>query len=475
MSDHLYKIIKSILLEYDRNKIQRPNDYDESGGIGAARRASQLPATGSFQADKKASEILQPNPYEKKLAKILFDARNKIWGSGWIKSNFNNMSDTVPFVASLISIKSKNPSINPKLLKGTVTLIFRESKGTPAHALAPKEVFGYIDNLLDITGKLNYLGVTYIPGVGEIKPGHRNHSQGYGQIQPSLAKKFGLDMNSLYTVKGSMDGVLKLLSSYYSLAKKYYSGSQLTYFENGKLVKKPALDNDAALHIALAAHNAGTGIITKWCETDVPGIANPCSTDKRSYEGKKTAITKKDKVIPNYYPKKGTLHNYMESAELCYKLLSSLPKTLDQAVSFQPNVVKSLSSVSLSQDNLNKLTQYNDPMNTLKLKSAWDRNSAGDEGYWSVLKKRLKETGFKIIQDPKDKYFQHGPWKIYKNPSDGYQIYGSQVPYRPVSGKIVSYKGKYAGEVLDKTIIQTKTGKKYTLKNLLNKNISDVI
>ena len=114
-------------------------------------------------------------------------------------------------------------------------------------------------------------------------------------------------------------------------------------------------------------------------------------------------------------------------------------------------------------------------MNRLKSKNNWDRNSAGDEGYWSALKKRLKETGFKIIQDPRDKYFQYGPWKIYKNPSDGYQIYGSQVPYRPVSGKIVSYKGKYAGEVLDKTIIQTKNGKKYTLKNLLTKKIPEVL
>jgi len=440
MSDYLNKIIKSILLEYDRNKIQRPNDYDETGGLGAARRASQLPATGSFQADRKASNILQPNPYEKKICDILYNARNKSWAEGFAKSMFNNYGDTIPIAAALMHLMKKNPSINPKMLKGATMLLFRESKGSAVNIINPREVLGFIHNIFG-----------------------GNHSQGYAQIQPKTAKEYGIDMKSLYTVEGSLEAAIKMLESNYRKAKQFYSGSEITKYKNGKLVKEKAVDGDAALHLALAAHNAGSGIINKWCETNCENIANPCSVVER--DALDTGVmcrTKKNKVIPNYFPNKGKVHGYMPQSINCYNLLSALPANLKMAINFNPNFIQSLQSKPLLQPKTPS-------------KTSWDRNSAGDEGYWSVLKKRLKETGFKIIQDPKDKYFQYGPWKIYKNPSDGYQIYGAQVPYRPVSGKIVSYKGKYAGEVLDKTIIQTKNGKKYTLKNLLTKKIPEVL
>jgi hypothetical protein len=162
-----------------------------------------------------------------------------------------------------------------------------------------------------------------------------DHSQGYGQIKPSTAKKYGIDMSKQYELDGALDALYKMTSVNYQDAKKYYGGPTITVSENKKNKEIPAIDGDAALHMTIAAHNAGEGIINQWCETNIPGIANKCSEEKRQpYEKSNpeiVAVTNKTKRIKNYFPNFGNVYTYMPQFTKAYQGLANLPKVILQA------------------------------------------------------------------------------------------------------------------------------------------------
>lgn len=243
------------------------------------------------------------------LAKSLFYARNNSWGQSTFKTFFNDFQDMIYLGIALLNWKSNNPNYNPVLLKCAISGIFRESKGSLPQLLRPKELLGAIHNLFG----------------GE-------HSQGYAQIQPNVAKQYGIDPMSLYSLRGSLEALYKMFLTNYNTAKKYYSGNFVTIYKNGTLVKIPALNRDAALHMAVATHNAGLGILGDWCETNLKNIANKCNITKRKpYPNDKPnlfAYTKKNKKIPNYFPNKGGVHNYMPQFIKCFNSLYKVPAIL---------------------------------------------------------------------------------------------------------------------------------------------------
>jgi hypothetical protein len=390
---------------------------------------------------RSANEIL--------IGKILWDARNKSWGSGIMKTVFNNFSDTIPITTALISFVNSNKNYDPKILKAAVTLIFRESKGSSAYInLNYKEILGYFHNLFG-----------------------GDHSQGYAQIQPSVAKQYGVDVNSLYTVIGSLKAAYTMLSKNYNYAKKFYSGPQVTIFDNGNLVKKPAIDGDAALHLAVAAHNGGLGLIGKWCETNVKNIANKCDvTSRKPYDNYIVATTNKSKVIPNYFPNKGdgpsTTHTYMPQFIKCYNELSLLPGVLNKISSS-----KTKSSTTSNKPNM-----------------GWDGYKSGDLRYWKVLYAVIKKLGLPVQLDSKSgnkpensKYYTNGSWVIWKDRSKngGYFISSGNgtINKTSVVGKITSYEGRYVGEDISKTIVELRGGnkKKYTLLAFLKSKPENLV
>jgi hypothetical protein len=246
------------------------------------------------------------------LCSLLFKARDVSWAAGVAKTLFNNQGEINHFGAAIVNWAAKNPGYDGRLLNGAICFIFRESKGTMASFISPKEIIG---------GVLNLFG--------------GNHSQGYAQIQPDTAKSYGIDMKSLYSFEGSLDAVYKILSSNYEKAKKYYNGATVTIYKNKVLTQVPAVGGDAALHLAVAAHNAGSGIINQWCETNIPGLANLCSikqrqpyTDKPNY----IAVTNTSKKISNYFPNVGGVHNYMPQFIKCYNVLAPLPALIPQSL-----------------------------------------------------------------------------------------------------------------------------------------------
>jgi hypothetical protein len=254
------------------------------------------------------------------LCSVLFKARDVSWAEGIAKTLFNNQGEINHFGAAIVNWSTKNNNYDTKLLKAAISFIFRESKGTIASYASPKEILG---------GVLNLFG--------------GNHSQGYAQIKPETAKQYGIDILSIYGFDGSLDAVYKMLSSNYQKAKKYYNGSTITIYKNNKLVEIPAIDGDAAFHMAIAAHNAGPGIINQWCETNIPGIANLCSIKQRQPYDKTNpkivAVTNVSKKIPNYFPNIGNVHSYIPQFTKCYNVLTPLPGLISQSIppTEQPN------------------------------------------------------------------------------------------------------------------------------------------
>jgi hypothetical protein len=266
--------------------------------------------------DMNLSKI-KTNPKKSKfdsLVNILYASRNASWSTSAAKKLFNRKSSMRDLASAIISWAKKNRSFNPLLLKTAISVIFRESKGESAMLyLNPKEVLGMLHNIFG----------------GE-------HSQGYAQIRPSTAKQYGIDMDSLYTFGGSLDAIYKMLLKNYQTAKKYYSGPTVTIYKNNKLVKIPAIGGDAALHMTIAAHNAGSGILNNWCETNISGIANKCSETQRvpdKSKPKEIAITKKDKKIDNYYPNIGGVHKYTPQFRKSFDQLGSVPEIVKSLIS----------------------------------------------------------------------------------------------------------------------------------------------
>lgn len=248
----------------------------------------------------------------KKLAMVLYKSRSSIWSAGYTKGVLNNFNDMIWLAITILNWVKKNQSYNIGILKASISLLFRESKASPIHHYSVKEVLGMVGNLFG-----------------------GNHSQGYAQIQPKIAKKYGISLASLYTYEGSLDAAYRTLTEYYNKAKKYYSGPSVSFYDKSKkLVQTPAINNDAALHMACASHNGGTGILGKWCMTNIVGIANKCDEQSRKpWDDSRIAITKKDKPINNYLPNKGTPGTlfYMKHFTIAFNNLKNLDYYIKKA------------------------------------------------------------------------------------------------------------------------------------------------
>lgn len=266
-----------------------------------------------FQYKDKFTEIVA----------ILDYARDVSWASGIKKTLFNNKSDIELFAASILEWVSKHKGYNPKILNAAISVVFRESKASSASFLNPKEIVGKFQNWIGMPD-------IYVFGTNI---GGDDHSQGYAQIKPSTAKRYNIDMDSLNSFYGSLDAVYKMLTTNYEKAKNFYKGDTVTISENGQLKGVKALGDDAALQMAVAAHNAGEGLINQWCETNIKGIANICSINQRKpYKDQNTiAVTNKSKQIPNYFPNIGGVHKYMPQFRKSYNALAKLPEIIPMA------------------------------------------------------------------------------------------------------------------------------------------------
>jgi hypothetical protein len=304
----LEKIVKRVLVEQTKGNLPAAT-LTPSQPQKSSLQPTMNTKSGTYNSTTKTSNS---DPSFNELVNILFNARNVSWDEGVTKTLFNRKSDIEELASALIKWSKKNGGYDPKLFKAIVTFIFRESKGSSFQVNNPKEILGRIHNFFG-----------------------GDHSQGYGQFKPSTAKKYGIDMSKQYELDGSLDALYKMTNVNYQNAKKFYGGPTITVSENKKYKEIPAIGGDAALHLTIAAHNAGEGIIDQWCETNIPGIANKCSEAKRQpYEDSRpdiVAVTDKTKRIKNYFPNIGDVHTYMPQFVKAYQGLANLPKVISQA------------------------------------------------------------------------------------------------------------------------------------------------
>jgi hypothetical protein len=371
----IVKIVKKVLSEQEKNPLlfDRSQLYSDAESINVDIKPVYDKKTGKTikpQSSAKRTIPTLPVSNLKNISNMIWNARDKSWDQSTSKTLFNDKISTDALAYALLSWVDKNKNFDEKLFIATISILLRESKGSAGTFLHPKEILGFLDNLI----------------------GGGNHSQGYAQIQPETAKEYNIALTDLYTMEGSFNAAYKILSSNYNIAKNYYNGDFVTKFDNGKsineqwvyqpnkkggytlisgpykgieakelfpsysekqypkeldknknpigtnispvftmstpkLQKEKALGNDAALHMAVVAHNAGTGILGKWCETNMPNIANKCNQKQRNpYNDNRVAITDTSKPIPNYFPNKGGSHNYIPQFRKSFDNLQGITK-----------------------------------------------------------------------------------------------------------------------------------------------------
>jgi hypothetical protein len=196
----------------------------------------------------------------------------------------------IGFFLSISDFLKKNSSVDDKLAKVLIALIFAESKNSYGSYLQAKELAGWIDN-------------TFFDG---------NRSQGVGQIKPDTLKQYGFDPEKVdvFDHRDTLDVLYKMIRDNLAKSELLYTGSTITHYDkDNNLITSPAIASDAALHAAIVAHNSGIGIVeSPWCQTDRPGIANHCNiTYRRPRPEEKpmfVAKTNQDRKIPNYIPYK---------------------------------------------------------------------------------------------------------------------------------------------------------------------------
>lgn len=131
-----------------------------------------------------------------------------------------------------------------------------------------------------------------------------NASVGLAQVKPETAKQYGLDIIDLEMASGSLDITYKLLQDNYNKAIKVgYTTGPSVNLTNGT--------GNAALDMAISAHNLGADKITKYCKTNDPKINRPCSSAIAPFStlnGVKYGSVGKDgyrvsdQYVPNYIP-----------------------------------------------------------------------------------------------------------------------------------------------------------------------------
>jgi hypothetical protein len=316
--------MKKIIISESKLKRIIDNKINEQATLTPSSQGTQqqstLQPTTAVQSGTYQNTTTKPiNKSFDAMCKILSNARNISWADGIKKSLTSSESDIIDLARAIITWCKSN-KYDPKILKASIGVLFRESKASSYAFLQPKEMYGAVTNAIGFD-PLNY------------KNGFKaDHSQGYAQIKPSTAKSYGIDMKTQSTFIGALDGAYKMLSKNYQNAQKFYSGPSVTIYQDKKYLQAPGFDNDAALYMTVASHNAGAGIMNKWCETNIVGVANKCSLPQRKDIYKKgdgiVAVTNTAKPINNYFPNIGNVHNYMPQFRKSYDALSSLPSLI---------------------------------------------------------------------------------------------------------------------------------------------------
>ena len=135
-------------------------------------------------------------------------------------------------------------------------------------------------------------------------------SMGIAQMTPNIAKKYGVNLEQLMTLSGSLVAATKYLMDLYKITQKYYDTnlpSVIIY--NKKLIYNPSSSGNAALDAAIMSYNLGATKFTKqYCQTNSPDYLAPCNSPNGIYQPYPTSNPNlklrvyPNRVVKNYIP-----------------------------------------------------------------------------------------------------------------------------------------------------------------------------
>lgn len=105
-------------------------------------------------------------------------------------------------------------------------------------------------------------------------------SMGIAQMTPDVAKKYGINLEQLMTLSGSLFAASRYLRDLYKITQKYYDTNQQSkVVYNKKLIVNPSSSGNAALDAAIMSYNLGSGKFNKsYCTTSDVEYMAPCES-----------------------------------------------------------------------------------------------------------------------------------------------------------------------------------------------------
>lgn len=134
-------------------------------------------------------------------------------------------------------------------------------------------------------------------------------SMGIAQMTPDVAKKYGVNYQSLMTATGSLVAASMYLRDLYKELSPYYSDSEPSnIIINGRVQPNPSSSGNARLDAAISAYNLGSAKLAKnFCETSDSKYFAPCELPEYQPFPKDNPALKlkvnQFKKVPNYLPK----------------------------------------------------------------------------------------------------------------------------------------------------------------------------
>lgn len=199
-----------------------------------------------------------------------------------------------PELSKAVSMAVDEEGLNPKIVKYGLGILGRESDfgdlgrfilgnyvpSRYAIKAAPEYIMNKIRASNDTIKDIFDWGASKIFDKDNWVP-----SMGIAQMTPDVAEKYGINLEQLMTVSGSLIAASHYLTDLYKQLSNYDENQPSQILRNGKLVTPEYSTGNARLDAAIVSYNSGTGNYTiKYCKTDNPNLMAPCSEAGKDYK-----------------------------------------------------------------------------------------------------------------------------------------------------------------------------------------------
>lgn len=204
------------------------------------------------------------------------------------KYSCTNTSEN-PELSKAVSIAIDEEGLNPKIVKYGLGILGRESDfgdlgnyvpSRYAVKAGPEYIMNKIRASNDTIKDIFDWGASTV-----FKKDNWVPSMGIAQMTPDVAEKYGINLEQLMTVSGSLIAASYYLTDLYKELSNYDESQPSQVLRNGKLVTPEYSTGNARLDAAIVSYNSGTIPYTKkYCKTDNPNLMAPCSQAGKDYK-----------------------------------------------------------------------------------------------------------------------------------------------------------------------------------------------